>query len=112
MAYEEALIPKKSQKTCTRVVKYYWHCLVLVVAHIFIFFGLTQTVQYCQEHIQTNPETGAQIQYGDPGYQCNTFQDNGWIITFYIFVCFYFFFSAYQMRVGLPELRKGSFMVD
>ena len=51
MAYEEALIPKKSKKTCTRVVKFYWHCLVLVVSHIFIFFGLTQTVQYCKEHI-------------------------------------------------------------
>ena len=31
---------------------------------------------------------------------------------FYILVCIYFALSSYQMRVGLPELKKGSFLVD
>ena len=37
---------------------------------------------------------------------------NAFLIVFYILVCIYFAVSAYQMRVGLPEIRKGSFLVN
>ena len=50
--------------------------------------------------------------YGSPEYECNTFSSNGFIIAFYILCCIYFGLQSYQMRIGLPEIRKGSFLVD
>ena len=43
---------------------------------------------------------------------CNRFLDNVFLIIFYCLVCIYFAVSAYQMRIGLPEVRKGSFLVN
>jgi hypothetical protein len=57
-------------------------------------------------------QQGEVIAYGDDSYKCNTFTQNGALIIFYILVCIYFAVSAYQMRVGLPEIRKGSFLVN
>jgi len=42
---------------------------------------------------------------------CNTFLNNGYIQAFYVLWLIYFSLAAYQIQVGLPELRKGSFMV-
>lgn len=52
------------------------------------------------------------VQYGDLGYECNTFKKNGYIKFFYFLWCVYFALSAYQIKAGLPEIRKGSFLVD
>ena len=43
---------------------------------------------------------------------CNRFLDNATLVVFYCLCCIYFAVSAYQMRVGLPEVRKGSFLVN
>ena len=61
---------------------------------------------------QVDQTTGETISFDEPGYVCNTFTNNGWIITFYLFLCVYFALQAYQMRIGLPEIRKGSFLMD
>jgi hypothetical protein len=34
------------------------------------------------------------------------------LICFYLLYCSYFFFSALQVRFGLPELRKGNFLME
>ena len=73
---------------------------------------LPSTVARCQSEPQLDKKTNAIIKYGQPGYVCNTFESNGYIIFFYLLLCFYFFVQAYQMRIGLPEIRKGSFLMD
>ena len=52
------------------------------------------------------------VKYGEDGYVCNTFSNNGYIKFFYVLWCVYFCLSAYQIKVGLPEIRKGSFLID
>lgn len=47
----------------------------------------------------------------NPAYFCNTFTNNVWLQLFYVLWIIYFSLSAYQLQVGLPELRKGSFLV-
>jgi len=43
-AFEESLIPKSSPKSCSRVIKFYWFWFVLIITHLFVFFGLPSTV--------------------------------------------------------------------
>jgi hypothetical protein len=46
-AYEEALIPTRNKKSCTRAIKFYWFWFVLVTVHIYIFIVLPSTVGEC-----------------------------------------------------------------
>lgn len=41
-------------------------------------------------------------------YGCKDFHNNGYLVVFYLFYCLYFYYSALQIRYGLPQLRKGS----
>lgn len=45
-------------------------------------------------------------------FVCNVFNQNGAIIVLYMFFCIYFGLSAAQIKYGMPEIRKGSFMMD
>jgi len=94
------------------VIKFYWFWVVICCAHFFVFFYLPSTVAECKGRVQLDKETNEYIYYDDPRYKCNTFTNNGFIITFYLLLCVYFFVQAYQMRIGLPEIRKGSFLMD
>jgi hypothetical protein len=42
---------------------------------------------------------------------CNEFGKNWALVLFYIIYCFYFILSGLQIRYGLPEMRKGNFMM-
>ena len=111
-SFNQYLVPQKQQRSCTRVIKFYWFWFVICLAHYFVFFGLPSTIKQCEQTYQLDKESNTYIAYGEPGYKCNTFGNNGWIITFYLLLCVYFFIQAYQMRIGLPEIRKGSFLMD
>ena len=93
-------------------MKFYWFWFVIILSHYFVFFGVPSTIYYCQNTVQLDNTTKTYVHYGEPGYKCNTFQNNGWIITFYLMLCLYLTIQAYQMRIGLPEVRKGSFLME
>jgi piezo-type mechanosensitive ion channel component 1/2 len=46
------------------------------------------------------------------GIKCNEFGGNLTLICFYILYCCYFWVSAMQIREGVPEIKKGSFMMN
>ena len=87
------------------ITKYYLQWLLLVLVHFFVFWYWPMKGNYqaqgtflCQRNI-ANAE------------KCNDFSTNGYLVTFYILYCCYFAISALQIRFGLPELRKGAFMM-
>ncbi len=43
---------------------------------------------------------------------CNEFGGNPALIIFYILYCCYFWVSALQIRYGVPEMKKGNFMMN
>jgi len=59
--------------------------------------------------------------FGQPGciegtheynaYGCYSFKSNNYLLVLYLIVCYYFTYSAYQIRLGLPDMRKGSCMM-
>jgi hypothetical protein len=42
---------------------------------------------------------------------CNEFGSNYSLMIFYLLYCLYFLVSALQIKYGLPEIRKGNFMM-
>ena len=77
------------------MIKFYWFWFIIIIAHYFVFFGLPSTIAYCKDNYQLDQANNSYIDYDNPNYVCNTFQNNGWIITFYLFLCIYFFLQAY-----------------
>ena len=49
-SFNSYLVPQKQQRTCTRVIKFYWFWFVICAAHYFVFFGLPATIDYCQKN--------------------------------------------------------------
>lgn len=88
----------------TIVLKYYLQLLLLVIIHVAVFWYFPikanidlQVTPYCDF---SDPQTGK---------QCNEVFMNWTLIIFYLLYCLYFTISAFQIRFGLPELRKGNF---
>lgn len=75
-------------------MRYYFLWFELLLVHWYIFFKMTDETKLCM---------------GVP--YCNRFEDNGWLITMYIMFCIYFTLSASQIRLGLPELKRGGFLL-
>lgn len=67
---------------------------VLIIVHLFTFFWLTNVRSVCQS-----------VKY------CNTFWENEYLIWFYLLFCVYFSLCAGQIKYGLPEMKKGGFML-
>lgn len=103
-------MPRKSQATGQRVLRFYYLWMILVLVHFLAFYYLPSTVSMCK--ISPQIYNNNIVNYGEDGYTCNTFDSNGYIQFFYLLWCIYFALSAYQIKVGLPEIRKGSFLVD
>lgn len=109
--FKDVLICQKQAKRPGRVIRIYFFWSLLVIVHWFVFIRLPSTIYYCKNNNQIGPNN-SEIIYGSPGYYCNTFTNNGTLQAFYVLWIIYFAIAGYQMQVGLPELRKGSFMVD
>ena len=88
-------MPQKYQASWTRVIKFYWFWFILCISHYFVFFGLVSTISYCKVHPQLDKDSNQLISFGEPNYRCNTFDNNGWIITFYFIICIYLAIQAY-----------------
>ena len=88
-------------------MKFYLQWLLLIGVHLTLFWyfptkanNLLQKHAYCDYE---NTETSG---------KCNEVRSNFFLWLFYLLYCMYFFFSALQVRFGLPELRKGNFTMQ
>ena len=93
----------KTKFNKTLLLKYYLQLFLLLLVHAIVFWAFP---------ISANIDLMATpfCQFKDEaGNQCNEVFMNWSLVTFYLLYCVYFFFSALQIRYGLPELRKGNF---
>jgi len=87
----------------TILLKYYLQLFLLIVIHVITFWYFPIKANL---NIQVTPFC---IFNADTGSQCNEVRKNWTLVVFYLLYCFYFIISAFQIRFGLPELRKGNF---
>jgi hypothetical protein len=88
------------------VLKYYLQVFLLIVVHALVFwFFPTKVNNTLQGHAYCDYEEP------DTSKDCNEVHLNWSLMIFYILYCFYFLFSALQIRYGHPELRKGNFLM-
>jgi hypothetical protein len=94
-AYYKSLFPKYSEKTFVRVIKYYYLLSIIILLQWYVFF-------YCVSFTSTNP---------NDLYSANRVNENAALIFFYLLALTYLWVQAWQIRQGLPELKKGGFMI-
>ena len=76
--------------------------ILLVLIHVYVFWIV--------------PILGNTALYGSPDckksdskyYGCKDFHQNSTLKVLYVFLCTYLFFSALQIRFGLPLMKKPS----
>ena len=88
------MIPDYMPKNFSRVFRFYFLWIVLVGVHWFCFFYLTDVRSVCQAN-----------------KYCNPMWHNTCLSWFYLLFCIYFSLCAGQIKYGLPELKKGGFML-
>lgn len=76
----------------------------MIFIHIFVFwyFPITGNVKL-QNHAYCDKKSII---------GCNEFGGNWALVIFYILYVSYFWTSALQIRYGLPEMKKGNFMMN
>lgn len=92
----------RTKITTQQKTKYVVHILILVAAHIFVFWFIPITGNiklYATPVCNTEQE-----QY----YGCKNFHNNVYLQIFYIIICFYLLLSALQIRYGFPIHKKPS----
>ena len=77
------------------MIKYYYLLAVIVLLQWYVFF-------YCVQFSTSND--------ADP-YSSNRVNENPALIFFYLLTLTYLCVQAFQIRQGLPELKKGGFMI-
>ena len=78
------------------------HILILVVAHVFVFWFIPITGNlklYNQAACKRDQEAF---------YGCKNFKDNGYLRAFYVLICAYLLLSSLQIRYGFPIMKKPS----
>jgi hypothetical protein len=103
-ALEKNMKLQQTKVTFAMVAKFYMQWLLLLIVHGFVFWYFPtqgnyklQNHAWCEEPSLTG---------------CNEFGGNWALIMFYLFYCCYFWLSAVQIRLGLPEIRKGNIMMS
>ena len=97
-AYEESLIPSRTASTWSRVIKFYYQWVLLILAHWFVFFHCQNSVEECMSATQLELDKSGvarELEDAEAGFACNRFVGNASLILFYILVCIYFAVSAY-----------------
>jgi hypothetical protein len=95
---------RKTKFNKTIVLKYYLQALLLIIIHVAVFW-------YFPIKANKNLQQTGYCDFSDKdtGKNCNEVFMNWTLIVFYLLYCLYFTLSAFQIRLGLPELRKGNF---
>jgi hypothetical protein len=92
----------RTKITTNQKTKYIMHWILLISAHIFVFWFI--------------PITGNRKLYGkstctdaeEKSYGCKNFHKNVCLQIFYLILCVYFMLSALQIRYGFPIMKKPS----
>ena len=84
--------------------KYILHMFIVLAAHAFIFFYAPMTGNYSiNKNIFCSKED-------DDFEDCNDFNDNNYLIAFYIIYMIYFIFSGIQIKFGFYDMKKKSIL--
>ena len=112
---EEKLSPTYTKITIFKTLKIYYLWLVLILVHWFVFVDITSNAQ-CYSVLSAPPYNTENLYETKTAqhdiYGCNYFTKNGWLVFFYLLFLVYFVLSALQIKYGLSDLRRGSFMMD
>ena len=84
--------------------KYILHMVIVLAGHAFIFFYAPMTGNYSiNKNVFCSKE--------DEDYEdCNDFNDNKYLIGFYIIYMIYFTFSGMQIKFGFYDMKKKSLL--
>ena len=86
--------------TTQQKVKFLLHWLNLVLVHLYVFYYVP---------ISTNKTLyGSSNCSPDSHYGCKEFRFNNELQNFYLLYCVYFYYSARQLALGFPALKRGS----
>ena len=99
---EKQIVLEKTKITIAIVSKFYLQWLLLIFVHILVFWFFPIHGNY---KLQNNANCVG-------GGVCNEFGGNPALITFYLLYCCYFWVSALQIKYGVPEMKKGNFMMN
>ena len=104
---EKEISLERTKITLAMVSKFYLQWILLIFVHglVFWFFPIhgnqkLQNQSYCVKDADKL------------GIKCNEFGGNWALIFFYILYCLYFWVSALQIKYGVPEMKKGNFMMN
>ena len=95
----------KTEVDFKSVLKLYFQYFVIFITHGFLFFYLPiqGNLKYTLKSYCDPDETGEDT--------CNAFNQNPYIIVFYVLSGVYLWISALQVRDGLPEVMHHYFMM-
>ena len=88
-------------------MKYILQIIITVFIHIIIFFFLPFKGTY---NILGTPFCEIKIKKENNKTECNNFQDNIYMIIFYILYLIYLSFSSLQIQKGLLDMKKKSIL--
>jgi hypothetical protein len=104
---EKVISLETTKITLAMVSKFYLQWILLIFVHglVFWFFPIhgnekLQNQAYCVKDADKL------------GIKCNEFGGNWALIVFYILYALYFWVSALQIKYGVPEMKKGNFMMN
>jgi len=92
----------RTKITTNQKTKYIMHWILLIGAHIFVFWFIPITGNLKLYGTSTCTEQ-EQATYG-----CKNFHKNVFLQIFYLILCVYFMLSALQIRYGFPIMKKPS----
>jgi hypothetical protein len=79
----------------SRVLKFYYVWALIILIQWYVFFFMQKQATVCP--------------YNAP--YCNKVNSNIALLVFYLVSCLYLGLQAFQIQKGLPELKKGGFMM-
>ena len=107
---------QKEELNLPLVQKYLLHIVIVIMAHLFIFFycpmkgnlNIRNSV-YCIED-EMNGDNSNYEENDSLEVQCNDFLTNKALIFFYIFYIIYFLCSGLQIKYGFNDMRRKSML--
>jgi len=92
----------RTKITTNQKTKYIMHWILLISAHIFVFWfiPITGNRKLYDKSTCTDEEENS--------YGCKNFHKNVYLQVFYLILCIYFMLSALQIRYGFPIMKKPS----
>ena len=104
--YFNILFIQREQLNKPLVNKYILHIFTLILSHFMIFFYFPIKGNYNLGNASYCEDDDEDI---DSSSQCNDFNDNSFLIMFYLLYVFYLIFSGLQVQTGFYDIKRKSF---